>query len=483
LLLLAIARSSEASADDSPADGRPRNVLFYLVDTCRADRMSLYGHARETTPFLAKLAARSVVFDRCYAQAPWTKPSMASILTSRPPPEHGVVTLFGRLADEMVTFPEVLHESGFATAGFSANPIMGRWSHFTQGFEWFTESGEVNRADPIHHASGSAKALNEHVFRWLDRREDDGRPVFLYVHSVDPHEEYEPAEPFRSAFADPERDDPYRDEWKALLATRPGIPGNHVTASNFAEAGVEVEPFIAHGRDLYDADVRANDHEIERLFERCREAWGDDFVFVLTSDHGEEFYEHGGTSHGYSLYDEMIHVPLLIHAPGLLPEATRVRSPVRSIDVYPTLLDLVGLGGAGPDDLRGRSLLPLVEDPRSWTDEPAFAEKVEDEAARVLHEGAGIAVSIVRGKWKLVVNLRSPSFFDLPPLELYDLSADPAEQRNLADDHAAVARELRDEALRWSATHVGHRVGADDLDPEDLPEELLAELRALGYLK
>lgn len=465
----------------APDEAPPKNVLFYLIDTCRADRMGLFGSPRDTTPFLSSLADRSVMFERCYSQAPWTKPSMASILTSRPPPEHGVHSLFGRLADEFVTLPEVLRDAGWTTAGFSANPIMGRMSNYNQGFQWFTESGEVNAGDPIKNASGSARALNERVFRWFDEREDDGAPVFLYVHSVDPHEEYEPAEPYLSTFADASKMADYRVEWKALLATRPPIPGNHVTEKNFAEAEVDRESFIAYGLDLYDADILANDREIGRLFERCREAWGDDFVFVVTSDHGEEFFEHGGTSHGYTLYEEMIHVPLMIRAPSLLPEGERVRAAVRSIDIYPTLIDLLGL--SGPDDLRGRSLVPLAKDPRAWKDEAVISEKVEDDALRLLMEGGGIGISIVRGRWKFLLNLRSPSFVELPKHELYDLSVDPGETTNIADAEPTLVRELEHEALRWSAVHLALRVDADEQDPEDLPEELLAELRALGYLK
>jgi len=473
--------ASPLSAADEEAVSRPPNVLFYLVDTCRADRMGLFGHQRETTPFLSKLAERGVAFERCYSQAPWTKPSMASILTSRPPSEHGMVRLFARLPDSFETAPERIREAGWFTAGFSANPIMGRMSNYTQGFQWFVESIQVNGGDPIDLASGSAAKLNEHVFSWLDEREPDDAPIFLYVHSVDPHEEYEPTEPYLSTFADVTRMETYREDWKKLLATRPPLPGNCVTQSNFDRAEVDATSFIAHGRDLYDADILANDREIERLYSRLQEAWGDDFIFVITADHGEEFFEHGATSHGYSLYGEMIHVPLMIVAPGRLPTGLRVRSPVRSMDVFPTVLDLMGIDP--PTGIAGRSLAPLAHAPRTWKDEPVFSEKIGDESLRAMKLAHGIAISTYRGRWKFVLNTRSSDLFELPRHELYDLSTDSLEQANVAAEHPDLVKEFEDSALRWSATHVARGAASEDIDPDDLPAEMIDQLRALGYLK
>lgn len=479
-LALPFAQPVTAATQDSAVQvaRQKRSVLFCLIDTCRADRMSVYGHDRPTTPFLEEIASRGVVFERCYSQAPWTKPSMAALLTSRYPSETGVYKLFQRLPGRFETFPEVLAKAGWHTAGFSANPIMGEFSNYTQGFREFVESTQVNQANPIQFASGSAAKLNEYVLPWLRRNES--WPVFLYVHSVDPHEEYSPAEPYLEAFADPDEVEAYRMEWSELLETRPPVPGNHVTQWNFEQAEIDPEPFIATGLDLYDADIRANDAEIERLWSKIQEdGWGDDVVFVLTSDHGEEFFEHGGTSHGYSLYRELLHVPLILYAPGLLPAGKRVEEPVRSIDIYPTLLDLLDL--EAPAGLTGRSLLPLVHE---HSEEPAprvFSEQTEDPGGRQLGSAAGVALSVVDGDRKFILNLRSPYRRERPRHELYDLATDPGELRNLAEQapEAAVAYERL--LLGWSAANLGHAAIAEDVDASTLDPELLEGLEALGY--
>ncbi len=227
-----VSRASEtpdpaASAIDGRAGERPRSVLFYLVDTCRNDRMGFTGYGRETTPFLEWIAERAVTFDACYAQAPWTKPSMASILTSRYPSSTGVYKMTQRLPQKFETLPEVLRENGLYTAGFSANIVMGNYmSDFAQGFDHFVESLDINFGDPIRFASGSAKRINEKAFPWLDA--NDHWPMFLYLHSVDPHEEYEPEPEYLARFAKPERHPRYREEWQKLLKSRPPIPGGQL---------------------------------------------------------------------------------------------------------------------------------------------------------------------------------------------------------------------------------------------------------------
>ncbi len=197
--------------DPAAPEARPRSVLFYLMDTCRHDRVGFDGYERKTTPFLEWLAERSVVFEACYSQAPWTKPAMASMLSSQYPSTTSVYRVKDRLPAEVLTWPEVMQANGTYTAGFSANIVMGKsLSNFTQGFDHFIESTVINRAAPRHFASGSAKRLNKHAFAWLDRT--DHWPMLLYMHSVDPHEEYEPEPNYLKQFADPERHPQFRKE-------------------------------------------------------------------------------------------------------------------------------------------------------------------------------------------------------------------------------------------------------------------------------
>jgi len=476
---------AEALATPQSTQSTPRNdderpdVLFYLIDTCRADHLSYHGHEAPTTPFLDQLAERSVVFERCYSQAPWTKPSMASILSSTYPSEHGIQSLLQRLPSSVVTLPEMVEDAGWTTAGFSANPLMGALSNYTQGFGHFTESIRVNRADPIRFASGSAAKLNREVFGWLER--NPAAPTFLYVHSVDPHEEYEPAPEHLERFADPAGMDTYREQWQALLDTRPDVPGNHLTQWNFDQADIEPGPFIAYGEDLYDADISANDVQIERLWERLMaDGWGEDTIVIVTSDHGEEFFEHGGTSHGYSLYEELIHVPLMIHAPGLLPEGLRVDRPVRSIDIYPTLLELLDI--EAPPGLRGRSLVPLASGASDWEDVPIFSEGAEDPMGRAAGSGMGTTTAMIDGDWKLLINYVDPPHRARPAHELYNLAKDPAERVNLAQRQGVRLARMQEQVAHWSAANMGLRMSAESIDTDALDPAVAAELEALGYL-
>ncbi|RMH01006.1 MAG: hypothetical protein D6702_12560 [Planctomycetota bacterium] len=479
LLLLAAAVPFPAQESDPAGDpaARPRSVLFYLIDTCRYDRLSADGYDRPTSPFLAELAARSVVFEHCSSQAPWTKPSMASLLTSSYLADHGMHRLQDRLPDEALTFPEVLRDNGWFTAGFSANIVMGNLlSNYAQGFDSFVESTVINGGDPIRFASGSARKLNEIVLPWLQA--DDSWPLLLYLHSVDPHEEYEPAPEYLERFADPARHDRFREEWRRLLASRPPIPGLFVTQENFDRTGIDRASFIRHASNLYDGDVCANDDEIGRLWRALADdGWGEDMIVIVTSDHGEEFFEHGGTSHGYSLYEEMVRVPLMIYAPGLLPAGRRVTEPVRSIDIFPTLLDLLDI--PAPPGLAGRSLVPLARGEESGPPPDVIAEHREDPVLRRLGQGSGVLTSIRRGHWKLLVNHLGSQFFDRPRLELYDLAADPGERHNVAAEHPDLARELEREVEAFRARH-GH--GAEVAAEAELDPAVLEELRGLGYL-
>jgi arylsulfatase A-like enzyme len=456
---------------------RPRSVLFYLMDTSRRDRMGFDGYERETTPFLAWLAERSVVFETCYAQAPWTKPSMASMLSSQYPSTTGVYKMEQRLDDDVLTWPEVLQASGTYTAGFSANIVMGKTlSNFAQGFDHFIESTLINRADPIRFASGSARLLNEHTFPWLDST--DHWPMLLYLHSVDPHEEYEPEPSYLKQFADPDRHEQFRGEWKQLLKSRPPIPGLYVTQDNFDRTEIDSASFIEHSSNLYDADILANDEQIRQLWDKLQQdGWGEDFIFVFTSDHGEEFFDHGGTCHGYSLYDEMIRVPLMIYAPGLLPAGKTIDTPVRSLDIYPTLCDLLGL--QIPNGLQGESLVPLIHGQQPADERAIFAEHREDPLVRLMGQGSGVMVSLRRGHWKFILNQKSSQLIEKPRFELFDLDKDPGEQFNLAERHPDVVKRFEREVVEFISDH---RREADLTDWVSLDPEVLAQLRSLGYI-
>ncbi len=332
----AVIQNGDSEGDPSPKTVTPRpNILFYLIDTCRADSLSPYGYERETSPFLERLAEEGVTFESCISQAAWTKPSMGAILTSKYPSATGVYTIWERLHNDHVTFPEVLEDGGYYTSGFSANPIMGAMSNYRQGFRRFQEAATINGADPIERASGSSILLNEKVFPWLEGNQN--YPMFLYVHSVDPHEEYRPAAAYLKAFADPLKEEEYREQRKKLLGVVQSPAGNadlNRTQVHFEQAGIEAGPFIDYSKRLYDANILCNDDQIEALFNKL-DGLGllENLLIIVTADHGEEFFEHGGTSHGFSLYHELLSVPLILWWPARLPGGVRIAEVVQSIDI------------------------------------------------------------------------------------------------------------------------------------------------------
>jgi arylsulfatase A-like enzyme len=454
-------------------------VLFWLIDTCRADHTSLHGHERRTTPFLERLGAEGVVFERCYSQAPWTKPSMSSILTSQHPSRHGSTQMFQPLSDEFLTLPEVLRAAGWHTVGFSANPVMGSFTNLHQGFERFRDSWTMIQGDsPMDYASGSAAKIVPHALEWLEGNER--WPFFLYMHSLDPHEWYAPAPEFKAKFADPAKEAGFRADWDALMEEHEDIV-NTCTRETFEAAGVEIGPFIDYAQRLYDAEVLANDAAIESLWEVLA---AERVIVVVTADHGTEFLEHGATSLGHSLYDEMIRVPLVLWAPGLLPAGLRFDQPVRSVDVYPTLLELLGV--EVPAGLAGQSLVPWIRAGRPTEARRVFADNVEERTLEQFGRPArstgsnGESFAIVRWPWKLILHQKPRLRMTLPRHELFHLEDDPREARNLAEARPELVLELERELLAHVAA--GGAVEVPSLPAAELDPEARKALEALGYL-
>lgn len=482
LALLAAPQSRDAADAQAP---KRRSVVFYLVDTCRADRLSAYGHERKTSKFLEKLAAKGARFEHCFSQAPWTKPSMSAILTSCYPSVTGMHRFLDQLDERFVTLPEALRAAGWRTAGFSANPVMGRMSNYQQGFDEFTEAVEViPGGDAINHSSGSAEALNGKAIPWLQKCKE--RPFFLYVHSIDPHEEYEPAAEHMNKFTNASKEREYRKQKREIREKNPDKVGSVTTIEHFEKAKVKVGPFIETSIALYDADLRANDAAIEELFEAVeRRKLLDEVIFVVTSDHGEEFMEHGGTSHAYTLWNELLHVPLIVVAPGLVPEGLVVKEPVQSLDLYPTLLELLGV--EAPEGLQGASFAPLLRG-EPGEGRPVFAEIHEMPGGERFFPEQGNMLTVIEGPWKFILNLKSSLHRPRPRHELYRIDKDFEEQVNLAAKESERVDRFETMVLEWWARNRARSQGVDvkSLTEKDLAQAdpaTLERLRKLGYLQ
>ena len=397
----------------APGAARP-NVLLVSIDTLRADHVGAYGATFAETPTLDRLAAEGTRFARVVASSPLTLPSHASLLTGRHPHEIAVRhNGMYRLAPGWETLPERLRDAGWATGAFVGAYVLAARFGLDQGFDRYDDTTSTELAAPGGFTERSADAVSDAALAWL---ESAPRPFFLWTHYYDPHASYRPPTPYADRFAE-----------------RP-----------------------------YDGEIAWVDAQLARIVSALRSRGElDRTLIVVTSDHGESLGEHGELTHGYSLYDAVLRVPLIFRGPGV-PAGRLVEPLVRSIDVAPTVLSLLGRGGLPASS--GRDLRPLWEG--------------ADAAERVAYSET-LATELELG-WSALFSIRSERFryVQAPRPELYDLEVDPGERQNLLQTdprgHAAEALELA--ALLQSSL-----ADAVQVAPERLEAEALERLNALGY--
>ena len=421
-----------------------KNVVIVVVDTLRADRLGRYGNMRGLTPFLDQLADRGVRFDHAYANASWTMPSVASLLTSRYPSQHGVHDFDSRLSDDEVTFAERLSQAGYVGGGFTANFRLAADLGYAQGFaawQGFAES-------PNSPTKARASVVRDAVFNWVDRTSSSA-PRLLYVQIMEPHAPYQPPADLRARLLPAiSAEEAARVDDKALLMTEPLTP---------------TELTILTG--MYDAEVAAADAELRQVFDGlAQRGFLDDALVIVTGDHGEELMEHGELGHGFDLFNETVHVPLLISGPGV-PAGRVVGQNVSLVDLAPTLLELLGL----PPEPRfeGRSLAGML---RAATPAVVMSDIIlqlprnnAPADARDHREG------LVRGTDKLLVEPDGSA-------RVYDLANDPGELAGKPPPATAALSLGLEQANAALAARERHEVGTAPLD--DATKE---KLRALGY--
>lgn len=409
-----VARSTPAAAKGHP------NIILIIADTLRADAVGSYGGAPDATPALDRFAVDAVRFENGYAQASWTRPSIATILTSLYPSVHGAIHKMDPLSDRVTTLAEALRAKGYWTAGFVSNINVAPVFNFQQGFEeytylepdfyfWATDSATrlaiykglrvirerffQNRIY-FHHYYQDAEVVDAAVSKWLGQRPPS--PFFLLIHYMDPH--------------DPYFEIPYNGRGVARV-TNPDPPTGRAREL----------------RTLYAEDVSYLDRHLDILMARLKSlGLYDDSIIAVTADHGEEFQEHGGWWHGTALYEEQVRVPLIVkraHEPRAGTAETRA---ARSLDIAPSVMAAAGL--AIPAEFAGHDLFG----PTHAEGQPLFAE--EDLEGNVL-------ASLRVGPWKIITaNPSNPR--GLQPVELYNLSEDATEHHNRAAGEPARAAEM-----------------------------------------
>jgi arylsulfatase A-like enzyme len=467
-----------SGAGDAP------NVILIQADTLRQDHLGLYGYRRETAPVLARVAAEGALFQDCISQATWTKVSSPSIQLSLYPSSHGIANFADRLPASAHTLAEVFRDAGRATLALSSIFFTGKLTNLQQGYEELHESTSL----AVLSSSKTAGPLVDRLLPWLDTHRDV--PFFVFLHVFDPHDPYEPQRPYDALFADPGGKPRHEREAKEVrkFITNPlrrafGMPSR----TELAAGGFDPDAYVAYDRDWYDGAIRAMDAELGRVFERLRElGLAERTLVAFTSDHGEEFLEHGAMFHGQSVYGELTRVPLVLWGPGRVPAGAVVEETVESVDIMPTLLELAGV--APPPGVQGRSLVPLLAASRGgtaptsgWTARPAVTEKRPESDPNSPTRGDRVSTALVLDGWKLIQNSERSS--GIPEYELYDVRRDPLDQHDLAAREPDRVQRLRGELEAWRAKVAEIHLEPEASAPESLSAEELERLKSLGYVQ
>lgn len=437
------------SAGESPASDTPRRILLITCDTLRADRLGCYGYEKAQTPNIDGLARQGVMFKNHYVQAPATGPSHASILTGRYPWEHRVVANGSKFRPEEVSLSEVFQEQGYQTVAWIACGILLARQGYDQGFDKFHDDLEWTPAWPENHA----EKQTEQAIAYFQSADRDAN-IFAWLHYYDPHSPYWPPMDFRKQFMDdPEREvDTSRDRLSSIYWER-----------------IQLAPFeLEDLQALYDAEVAYMDAEIGRLLDALREAQLlEDTLIVLTSDHGEELYDHDCfIEHNLSLYEGVIRAPLIFWG-KTVPTVQKTREALtESVDVFPTLLSLAGIAGPERYPASGIDLF----DPARLRSAPRRERVIF--AQLELTNLFEPAYAVRQGVWKLI------RFHD-GAAKLFHLTRDPREQVNLKNREPLLRRKLEKE-IQQILDLIPESV--QPLDPNTLPEDTLDTLKALGYV-
>lgn len=420
--------ATQSDLADSP------DVLLLVLDTVRAESLSMYGFEQETTPNLARLAERGVVFEHAIATAPWTLPSHASMFTGQAPHEHGA-DWCSPLAEDSLTIAEAMSQRGFQTAGVVGNLYYcGSHTGLGQGFDFFSDVSPVSadvfrnsilanrivRSQAFQKVTGFydwpgrryATEIHSTWFDWLDHS-GRGRPKFSYLNYFDVHAPYLPPQKYAAEFA------PRNDEQRLLMAQWNGCTSQCETPDATS---------LAIGRMAYHGCLAALDEQIGVLLDELeRRGTLDDTVIIVTSDHGEHFGEHGVVNHGRSVYRQVIHVPLLVSAPRLIPEGIRVRQVVSLQDLPATIMDLTGGEAA---TFPGKSLSRFW---KSGAGNPNYSEPVFAEVSKGILVPDWLPNAHAAVRTVFVDGFQYIRRDDNGQEELFDFFNDHLDSRNLVD--------------------------------------------------
>ncbi len=424
------------------------NVIFISMDTLRADRLGCLGHERGLTPNLDRLAAEGSLFTNAFASDIPTQPSHTAIFTGRFGVTTNIVSHFhpaARLDAEFSWLPTIFRSAGYAT---------GAVDHLFAMKDWFLR-GYQDYMPPPGRSRSPGSVIVDMGTQWLDEHRNEA--FFLFLHFWDPHIPYLPPQSYKSIYAGASalHRDPLIVE---KLRSRPSYP---LFAENLYNH-LDIIPSLEYVSDLYDAEVAYLDYEIGRLFEYLA-AVGllDQTMVVLFGDHGENMTEHDAWFDHAGLYDSVVHVPVIIWAPGVVPES-EVTALISTVDVKPTVLDFLRMPAV--EGLDGRSLRPLVEGTGTGHRDAVFLSECTWQAKR----------GVRTPDWKFI-RCVDPGVYPRDGIELYDLRRDPTEQTNLAGERPELARQMDAMLSEWLNERLDGR-------PDPMEEVVTAGLPAVRRL-
>ncbi len=395
-----------------PENATKPNLIFIVIDTLRADRLSCYGYPRKTTPEIDKIAREGIIFERHYSPSSWSTAAMASLFTGLYPRQHGCIDFASLvLPSQFETLPEALKKQGYRTIGVSGNPLLSVKTGFSRGFDRFDEKCFQN----VNWRSG--ECMTDRALETVG----EGEPFALYLQYMDPHMPYLAPSPHFMKFRD--------SIYPANLGDVAGFLSNR-----------------------YDEMVSYVDAQVGRLLDNLENrGLLENTIIIITADHGEELGDHGGYNHGYTAYNEVVHVPLIISGPGL-PEGKRVKKLTSGVDIFVTF---AGTRKNMPDR---RSLLDFDHKPREW----ALADAMEQ-------------TGLITDEYKFIVDAFGGGRM------LFDLENDPHESYNLAEEEPELARRAN-RRLRRILERLD-RIKPPRERSRQLMKQMRNRLRALGYVQ
>lgn len=412
------------------------NILLISIDTLRADHLSCYGYHRQTSPFLDELAARGVRFSHSFVNTHGTPSSHATILSSLYQETHTVshnthhVPVKHAVPEALLLLPEILRDNDYLTLAVTGGGWVTAKMGFSQGFVEFVED-----KDGIESATAKLTGLIRAYIQ-------EGRPIFAFFHTYQVHSPYAPPEKYRTLYGE------FESQFE------PNAANLRAGAKNGLNLSAED---LALTQALYDGEIRYTDDTLRRMFLELEQiGFFENYIVVITSDHGEEFGEHGGLIHPSSLYDELLRVPL-IWGGTVLPQGRVDARLVSSVDIAPTVIGAAGL--EIPKQMAGRDL---------------FGQFGHSDEGAIFSQYGGFRYAVRTRNWKLIQNMSPPS------LELYDLRTDPKETRNVTRERPRQVKVLQERLAQWRA-RLAHS-GGEGRQEVALSGAEIERLKSLGYL-